>query len=339
MTLPSILMRYSESVEATLRGLFTSHKVPLYHMMEYQLGWREEQGEILEHPHDVDRLYSTLCVLSCNAMGGDPNDALLAASALELLENFFQVHADIQDGNQERHGIPAVWWAWGPGQAINVGDAFQAFARLSLLQQKKANTSPDEILKAVKILDVACLRACEGLHLELAYQERVDITVEMYHRMAKERHGALVGCAFELGALASGIDDGAAEVMREFGEDLGMAYRIRDELLDLWGVASTPLLRNTGVLNKKKSLPIVYAFEEGPIAQKRALGNFFFKRVLELTDIPVVIDILDTVGAKAYAHREVERLFEAALSRLDSITLSSEGRHDLEAAARFLAFG
>jgi geranylgeranyl diphosphate synthase type I len=332
-------MRYSESVEATLRGLFSSHKVPLYNMMEYQLGWREEQGEVLEYPHDVDRLYSTLCVLSCKAMGGDPNDALPAASALELLENFFQVHADIQDGNQERNGIPAVWWVWGPGQAINVGDAFQAFARLSLLQQKKANTCPDEILKEVKILDEACLRACEGLHLELTYQERVDITVEMYHRMARERNGALVGCAFELGALASGMDVGAAKVIRGFGEDLGMAYRIREELLDLWGATATPLPRNTGFLNKKKSLPIVYAFEEGPIAQKRALGNFFFKRVLELTDIPGVIDILDTVGAKAYAHREVDRLFEAALSRLDNITLSSEGRRDLEMAARFLAFG
>ena len=127
--------------------------------------------------------------------------------------------------------------------------------------------------------------------------------------------------------------------MREFGEDLGMAYRIREEIFDLWGVTGTPLPRNTGFLNKKKSLPIVYAFEEGPIAQKRALGNYFFKRVLEFTDIPGVIDILDTVGAKAYAHREVERLLEAALSRLDSITLSAEGRSDLEIAARFLALG
>ena len=337
MNLPPILLQYRESVEGSLRSLFAQHSFSLYRLMEYQLGWRDEQAGPLDYPVENPRLYSALCLVASQAAGGDAGLAFPAATAMELVDNFFQVHADVQDGSQDRYGRPSVWWVWGPGQAINVGDAFHALARLSLMRQENEAAASERVLRAVQTLDAACLRACEGLHMDLVYQERVDITTEAYLSMVREKVGALVGCAFELGSQAAEAPPKTDEALREFGEELGVAARIGEDIRELWGEPGQGESEATDILNKKKSLPIVYALEKGPIGQRRALGNLFFKRVLEAADVPQIREILDTVGARAYSHEEVERLLDQAIRRLAESDISAEGRSDLERVARFLA--
>ena len=300
------------------------------------MGWRDEQGSPLDHPVEYHRRYPALCLAACQAAGGQPESALPMAAALELVYNFFQVHADVQDGSQEWYDRPTVWWVWGPGQAINVGDAFHALARLSIMASAERGTPLDTALKAVQTLDTACLRMCEGIHADLAYQERVDITVEAYLTMVREKTGALMGCALELGALSASASPETAQGLRELGEDLGVAARVQEEMLELWGEPVSGKTVGLGLLNKKKTLPVVYAFEEGPISQKRALGNLYFKRVLETSDLEQIVEILDAADARTYARQTVERLTDRALSRLNDLDIPSSGRNSLERIARYL---
>ena len=148
------------------------------------MGWLDEHGMPMDYPVEHSWPYAALCFAACKAVGGQPETALPMATALELLENFFQVHIDIQKGRQDRYNRPTVWWVWGPGQAINVGDAFHALARLTIMASGAQRVSSETTLKAVEALDTASLRVCEGIHMDLVYQERVDVTVDAYLRMA-----------------------------------------------------------------------------------------------------------------------------------------------------------
>ena len=114
--------------------------MPLYRMMSYHMGWEEAEG----HPggaFTVGRVHGVLCLLACSAAGGDIHVAKPAAAAVELVRNFCQIHDDVQAGNPQRNNRDAVWWVWGPAQAINAGDGMHALARLALFGLKQNGIS------------------------------------------------------------------------------------------------------------------------------------------------------------------------------------------------------
>ena len=134
MSQPASFDRHAESIEMELKSAVTGRgELALYRMMAQHMGWLDELGEPVESRADL-RVHPTLCVLACEALGGEPASAMPAAAAVELVFRSSQIHGDIQDGVPERYGRPTVWWTWGPAQAINAGDGMHALARLSLLR-------------------------------------------------------------------------------------------------------------------------------------------------------------------------------------------------------------
>ena len=123
--------------------------------------------------------------------------------------------------------------------------------------------------------------------------------------MADKKTGALFGCAMRLGAMAAGTDGSAADALAECGRGFGVAFQAREETRQVWGAdgeAPAP-----DVLNKKKLIPIVYAFEKADLGTKRRLGDIYFKRVLEQQDVPAVLGILEEMGAREYCENLAER--------------------------------
>ena len=279
MSLPTAFNRFRDQIETEIKSLVLEEGFPLYRMMGYHMGWLDEYGEAAEG-ESGKRIRPTLSLLACEALGGDVKAALPAAAAVELVHNFSLIHDDIQDGNSERHNRPTVWWVWGPAQAINAGDGMHALARLALLRQTGEGMSPERTLKAVGLLDQACLRLCEGQYLDLTYQERVDISQDAYFKMVEGKTAALISCAAELGAVMSSVEEPVERAIAQFGAKLGTAFQIRDDILDLWGQQDTGKPLAGDILNKKKSLPIVYAIENASGAERRTLG----RRVLQARD-------------------------------------------------------
>ena len=230
-----VLELYSSQADRTLRDLFSENSFPLYRLMGYQLGWLDEAGLELPSPVAQTRLHAGLALAACEAVGGSVEQAAPAGVAVELLNQFVQVHSDIQDGLPERHGRDTLWWVWGPAQAINTGDGFHALARLRLMQLLEGRMPPQEILGMVSILDRASLRMLEGLHQDMVYQERVDILPEAYLETAREKVGALMGAALELGALCGGASKEQGRAFREFGEEIGVAFQVQEDIQMLWG--------------------------------------------------------------------------------------------------------
>ena len=337
MSVPPSIQRNSALAEKALRVLFAQQSSALYHLMEYQLGWRDEGGVPLDAPPQQTWLHANLCLLTAQSVGGDPERALSAAAAVELVHQFAQVHADIQDGSQQRYDRPTVWWIWGPAQAINAGDGLHALAKLSLLELREQGRPPEETLRFLQTLDTACLRMCEGLHSDLVYQERIDIAPDAYLKMARQKVGSLLGCALELGAVTAEGSAAQGQAFQQFGEALGVAFQVQEDIQMLWGNPLSGKARGTDALNKKKGFPVLYALDQAPIGQKRALGSLFFKRVLEPPDLEQVIAILDGLDARAQAQEMAQRLHDEAMGHLEEAALTPAARNDLAEVSRWLA--
>ncbi len=312
-----VLQHYSSQADRTLRDLFSENSFPLYRLMGYQLGWLDEVGLELPSPVAQTRLHASLALAACEAVGGSIDRAAPAGAAVELLNQFVQVHSDIQDGLPQRYGRDTLWWVWGPAQAINTGDGFHALARLRLMQLLEERMAPQEILSMVNILDKASLRMLEGLHQDMVYQERVDILPEAYLETAREKVGALMGAALELGALCGGASKEQGRAFREFGEEIGVAFQVQEDIQMLWGEPISGRPRGADLLNKKKGYPVLYTLDQAEISLKRELGTLFLKRVLEPPDLEHLVAVLDGLEARDAALAKVHELYSRAVAGLE----------------------
>jgi geranylgeranyl diphosphate synthase type I len=314
-----------ESVDAELRSIVTSRDMPLYHMMAYHMGLSDKDGRA-DRPQFRERTHGILCLLACAAAGGDPVEARPAAAAVELVENFCQIHEDVQGGLPERNNQDAVWWVWGPAQAINAGDGMHALARLALFRLLEGSVSKESTFRAVQLFDEASLRACEGRFLDLEAQEHINLSVDAYLKMAAMKMGSLVSCSMMAGALVAAADEAVYEALDTCGTSLGIAMQIKSDLRDMWGDGSEGHVPSHEVMNKKKQLPVVYAMEKASVSEKRKLGEIYFKRVLDAEDAVRLREVIVQIGARA----ECETLFKEhhanATTALDVPGLSTEGR-------------
>lgn len=321
MSFPPIVHELAERLESELVGILSERPMPLYRMMTYHLGWSDERGQPLapEERGRVQRVHGILCLLACRLAGGETESALPAAAAVELVHNFAQIHDDVQSGAPTRGGRNAVWWVWGPAQAINAGDGMHALARLALFRLLQRGIPAERTFQATKLLDQATLDLCEGRFMDLEAQERLDMTVEVYSRMAQKKAGALAACAMRLGALTTSGDSEAQEAMWACGAKLGMAMQVRADLRELWGNGSQGGMPGHEILNKKKVLPVVYALEKASISEKRQLGEIYFKRVLGVEDVGKLRRLMDSLGVREYCEAQVERYRKEALAALDAL--------------------
>ena len=126
--------------------------------------------------------------------------------------------------------------------------------------------------------DETCLALCQGQYLDMSFEERTDVTVEMYLEMTGGKTAALIGYAAYAGALLGGDDPRLAEGYRRFGRELGLAFQIVDDVLGIWGAPSmTGKPAAEDIYSKKKSLPIVYAFEKARGQRRKALDEVYAK--------------------------------------------------------------
>jgi geranylgeranyl diphosphate synthase type I len=330
--LPETIIDLTARVDAELSDIITSRKVPLYRMMSYHMGWSDPQGrsDMLDIPVRQERTHGVLTLLACRAVGGDIEAVLPAAAAVELVNSFTQIHDDVQGGNPQRDNRDAVWWVWGPAQAINAGDGMHALARLALFRLLERGVPSDIVFKAVQIMDAASLETCEGRFLDMEAQERIDLSVDAYMKMAFSKTGALVSCAMTLGALIGSGDEALIEAMGNAGSRLGVAMQVRSDLRELWGDGIPNQPASPEVMNKKKLLPVVYALEKATVSEKRRMGEIYFKRVLEPQDVAKLREVIEQLGAKDACEKLVEQYRAGAIAALDAPGISSEGKAGIE---------
>lgn len=314
----------SNQVDAELRGTLGARSLPLYEMMRYHLGW-DDSGNCTQ----INRIHGIACLTACQFFAGDTSRTLPAAAAVELVDNFLQIHDDVQAGNMTRNGRDAVWWIWGPAQAINTGDGMHALARLAMFGLRDRGISVHTTSQALHYLDDATLALCEGRFEDLEAQERIDITVGGYLAIAAGKKGSLLACACKLGALLAGGGEDILAACDSFGTKLGIAIQILEDIRQIWGTENDATTPRNEVFNKKKLLPIVYALQKAKVRDKRRLGDIFMKRVLEPADVNAVRTILDDLDARRYSESLAEDHRSQAVDALTTLSIPQDNDNSL----------
>ncbi|MBI4308373.1 MAG: polyprenyl synthetase family protein [Chloroflexi bacterium] len=334
MELPPVFGRYRAAIEAELRAALEGYNLALYDMLRYHLGWVDMEGRP-EALSGGKRLRPTLCLLACEAAGGQWRSALPAAAAIELVHNFSLIHDDIQDGDTERRHRPTVWSRWGVGDGINAGDAMLTLASMTVLRLPRYGVDPARAIRVARVLHDACIRMIEGQHLDLSYERRLDVTVADYLAMIERKTGALIETSVDMGALLGTEDEAITARLRRFACALGFAFQVVDDVLGIWGdPAALGKAALADIRRRKKTLPVIYALEHA--RDREALAQIYKKPGLSEEEVTCVLKVLNDAHARQFALDMADRYYREAIAELDSVALGNEAREDLKEVAQFI---
>ncbi|WP_204041803.1 polyprenyl synthetase family protein, partial [Acrocarpospora phusangensis] len=228
------------------------------HITGYHLGWWDAHGVPAE-AGGGKAVRPTLTLLAAEAVNGDAEVAVPAAVAVELVHNWSLLHDDVMDGDATRRHRPTAWSAFGVSQAILAGDSVLALAFDVL-----ATSGHPLAHEAVSELNTAVQELLGGQSSDVEFEGRAEVELPECLAMASGKTGALIACACALGGLFGGGTAAQIEHLRAFGDRLGLAFQLADDLLGIWGdpkVTGKPV--HSDLANRKKSLPVVSALSSG----------------------------------------------------------------------------
>jgi geranylgeranyl diphosphate synthase type I len=341
VSLPEVFDDLLPMIEAKLQEVarVPHHSLGSYYgMMQYHLGWTDEALRPIR-ANTGKRLRPMLCLLSCQALGGDIEQALPAAAAVELIHNFSLVHDDIQDGSLTRRGRRTVWDVWGMAQGINVGDGLFVLARLALHRLGDCGVLPVRQQAATLALDQACLALCEGQYFDISFEDRLDVDLDQYLWMIRHKTAVLLATSAQLGALIATEDSDQVTHLYRFGESLGMAFQIQDDILGAWGdEQATGKSAATDIRDKKKTLPVIYALHQTfDRSAGQSLGELYAQSgPLDEAGIEAALALLDQLNARQYAEDMEAKYYRQALLSLERVGSANAAQASLRQLAASL---
>lgn len=318
------------SVEEEMRlalRLDTENADPFWGMIHYHMGWADEELQRADFSSGK-RIRPLLCLLCCQAAGGDWQQAVPAGASLEILHNFTLIHDDIEDASPTRRGRPTVWKLWSEKQAINVGDAMFALAHLSLGRMESRGVGTETIFRALLRLDETSVELTHGQYLDMNFEDRQIVSVEEYLRMIGGKTAALISFSCELGAMIAEVDNDKINHYATFGRDLGMAFQVRDDILGIWGDESLiGKSAATDIATRKKSLPVLYGLENS-----EELRHLYLQESVDSDFVSRAVDLLDNVGAREFSEEYERNYANSAVSNMEAANpdgLAGEALYDL----------
>ena len=196
------------------------------------------------------RIRPILALAVCEAEGGTLQEGMPAALAVELFHNFTLMHDDIMDAAPLRRGRPTVHTKWSENAAILSGDVMYTLA-LTTLESSPANALP----ALLQLFNATAREVCEGQQSDMAFEAREDVSVEEYVDMIRMKTSVLLAASAAMGAHSAGASEDRVEAWYRFGENIGMAFQIQDDLLDAFGESgSTGKQVGGDILSDKKTL-------------------------------------------------------------------------------------
>jgi geranylgeranyl diphosphate synthase type I len=301
----------------------------VYEMCRYHLGL-DGSGS------SGKRMRPLLGLLAYASITGDHRRALPGAAAVELGHNFSLVHDDIEDDDRERRHRPTLWALHGIPQAINTGDMLFSLSRIALHRLTDLGFPDSTVLRLMRLYDHTCVALCEGQFLDIWMAEHDDsLSVELYFDMIGRKTAALISASIEAGAVLATDDENVIARYRAFGWDLGIAFQLNDDLLGIWGPEVATGKEPTDVPRHKKTLPVIYAFEQASPEDRARLGELYGNGSLAPEHVAEIVSILERSGAREYTRDQARLHRDRALASLDAAgTVEAEPRERLEEIIR-----
>lgn len=274
-----------------------------------------------------------MSLMTCNLFNDQINDAVMPAAGLEVFHNFTLVHDDIMDQASLRRGLATIHNKYNVNQAILSGDVMAFISNECFLQ-----TPPENLIKVFRVFNKAAVEVCVGQQLDMDYEKSVIVTQEEYLRMIELKTAVLIAASMKIGAIIGGSDDKDADLLYDFGKNLGLAFQIQDDMLDVWGDTKLFGKKQGGdIVANKKTLPLVKAIEKASTAQRKELQELFSGSETD-PEIKVkkAISLFDELGVKNTTEALIREYISKAFILFRKVSVDEKRKGELEALATSL---
>ena len=276
------------------------------------------------------RIRPVLTLMACELFGGDLQQALKPAMGIEIFHNFTLLHDDVMDKADMRRGKPTVHKVWDENHAILSGDAMQILAT-----QYVAQVAPRLLPQVLETFLKTAIEICEGQQLDMEFETRNDVTADEYLNMIRLKTAVLLGCALKTGAIIAGAPVAQAASLYRFGENLGMAFQLQDDYLDVYGDPAV-FGKNIGgdILNDKKTYLLIEALQQAQgddlALLNRYVGN---SGVAPEEKIEAITGVYNRTGTDKLCIEKMDTYYQAALACMDEILVPEDRKLPLLALA------
>lgn len=273
------------------------------------------------------RMRPVLTLMSAEVFDTDYKKALPAALAVEVFHNFSLVHDDIMDDAPLRRGNETVHEKWNINTAILSGDAM-----LILAYQYFEKYNTDVFRSLAQLFSKTALEVCEGQQYDVDFETREDVTIPEYLKMIEYKTAVLVGAAMKMGAIVAETSQENADLIYDFGLNLGLAFQLQDDYLDAFGNPETFGKQVGGdIIENKKTYLFLKAMEFSNANQKEQLLHLFSIHPNDNVDkIATVKDIFNTTGAATATQQAIQDYTLKAFATLQKISIDNEKKELLK---------
>ncbi|MCM1531327.1 MAG: polyprenyl synthetase family protein [Bacteroides sp.] len=264
------------------------------------------------------RIRPVLALMACQLFGKDPQTALQPALGLEVFHNFTLLHDDVMDKASMRHGMPTVHVKWNANTAILSGDAMFAAAGSLIAKAPKACLA--EVLDAFNAL---ALGVCEGQQYDMDFESHATVALAEYMEMIRLKTAVLIAGALQIGAIIGGADAQDLQHLYSYGNKIGLAFQLQDDLLDLYADESKFGKKIGGdIRENKKTYLFIKGLEFLNEAEGEKLQKIFATPTTPLNEDEKVAEVkalYQKINLQSIVNKDIEALFEQADAQLDCI--------------------
>jgi geranylgeranyl diphosphate synthase type II len=276
------------------------------------------------------RIRPILLLAANELFGGNIESVRYAAIGIETFHNFTLLHDDLMDRSPVRRGKPTVYRKWNDNTAILSGDAMNILAWRYFLR-----TPHDNLQRILQTFEKTSMEICEGQQYDMNFESRDDVTIDEYMEMIRLKTAVLLGGALQIGALYANAPDNDIKHLYNFGIGIGLAFQLRDDLLDAFGNTATfGKQTGTDIRDNKKTYLFLRAIEKASPEQRQILMHHFSTNPENADNkIKEVLNIYNQLGIRTDVETRINELTNQAMHELDSISRSDEQKNTLRTIA------
>ena len=276
------------------------------------------------------RIRPVLLLMAYELYRDDTDRVLPSALGLETYHNYTLLHDDVMDRAEVRRGRPTVHKVWNENAAILSGDTM-----LVMAYQLMAKADAPHLKDVLDLFTETALEIGEGQQMDLEFETRDDVREEEYIEMIRLKTSVLLACALKLGALQADAPAEDAQWLYRFGEQLGLAFQLQDDLLDVYGDFRTFGKKIGGdILCNKKTYMLINALRRADGEQYTQLTEWLGREKYDPQEkIQAVTALYDEIGIRPLAEAKINEYFEAALQSLEHVNLPAERKQPLRELA------
>ncbi|MCK0205536.1 polyprenyl synthetase family protein [Ornithobacterium rhinotracheale] len=278
------------------------------------------------------RLRPTLCLMGCELFGGDINEALKPSLAMEYFHNFTLMHDDIMDDAPIRRGKATVHEKYDINTALLSGDALM-IKSYQLFNELK----PEVFKKVVTHFSQMAIELCEGQQYDMNFENQKEVSFAEYEKMITGKTGVLTACALKVGAMIAGASEEDANHLYDFGKYLGIAFQLKDDLLDVFGDKDAFGKKHAGdIFENKKTILYIKALEKADERQRDELEYWYEIKTENIDKIYAVEKIFKVLNIDVEVGDMINEYTRKAIDSLNSIQGNVNSKEDLAQFAQKL---